>query len=149
MFNWLTRRRRKARDIFEYYDGVKARWIDPLVAYEAIFSDPECNVSRDFADADTDNEAFCRVLAMTCRVFDVNPWKDDTPGLTRDEVNTLLSRFFTFMAGLKKKQDPSPTPSEPMDMESPPMDVDNSTTPPESESSSTPNAQNGVAQTCS
>jgi len=102
MFKWLARRRRKARDIFEYHDGVRTRWIDPLVAYEAIFSDPECNVSRDFADADTDNDAFVRVLAMTCRVFDINEWDEQTPGLTRDEVNTLLSNFFTYMATLKK-----------------------------------------------
>lgn len=147
MFNWLTRWRRKARDIFEYHDGVKTRWIDPLVAQEAIFSDKECIVSRDCADADTDDEAFRRVLAMTCNAFKVNAWTESTPGLTRDEINTLLSRFFTFMAVLKKKHARSRTPSEPMDTVSPATDANSSTTPPESESFSTPSEQNGVGQT--
>lgn len=113
MFNWLTRRRRKARDIFKYHDGVKTRWIDPLVAWDSMLDDEECNLLRDFAGSDRGEEdSVENIINMACRVFHVEKWSENAPGLTKDELNTLVFDFMQFMEHLKKKRSPSPTQSE-------------------------------------
>lgn len=133
MFRWL---RRNKRDIFRYFDGVRNRSIDPLLAWQMMHTHPCCNYATDFpASDDGDFEAIARVQAMAREIFDIKAYSENTPGLTQNELNSLIASFLTFMARLKKKRDISRMRWERSVLESSP---DASTTPPESESCSMP-----------
>ena len=127
---------RQGRDIFKYWDGVRNRSIDPEVAWKLMWTDPDCVIKDDFKAADAgDVDAWDRVQAMGRRMFGVNAYSDTQPGLTEYELNTLIGQFVRFMGVLKKKRENSRTLWALSVGES----RGASTTPPESESSSTPN----------
>lgn len=150
MFFWLTRKilswaiKRSDRNIFEYWDGIRFRRCDPIVVWKAIFESNEIDPAIDFrlatgvgADgkvSEYDPSAQNRVLAFIRKTFDVREWTEKTPGLTVDETLKLLWAYFDFATNLKKKQDPSPTPSPVTDSIS---SMGPSTTPPDLDSSST------------
>lgn len=136
-------RRHERRDIFAYWDGQSQRQIDPLVAWRALWEDPDVDPKLDFQLAtgldeqgravDYDPAAQDRVAALVRKIFDVQPWSEKTAGLTVNETFQLLWSFLRYINELKKKRGPTPTSSPPT--ESRPSDGD-SITPPESASSS-------------
>ncbi len=126
---------RQRRDIFQYWDGVRKRSIDPEVAWKLMWSDPDCVIKDDFKSADAgDVDAWDRIQAMGRRMFGVKAYSDTQPGLTEHELSKLIGEFVRYMGVLKKKQEKSRTLWA--------LSVGGlqgaSTTQPESESSSTP-----------
>lgn len=141
MFSFF--RRKSRREIYPYWDGQKQRFVDPVVAWRAMWEDPDCNPEADFGPAtgidsqgrpaEFDPASQDKVLAMIRRMFGVKSWSENVAGLTVNETFELLWDFLRYMDSLKKKRDRSLTPSPPTDSTS----SEESTTPPESDLSST------------
>jgi hypothetical protein len=121
MFTWLRRLLARgplrSRDIFHYHDGVAKRQLDPMLAWERIRTDPECDLqvvlpasARGEPDAMAAHEAFIR------RVFEVPPYDPATGrGLTILEQHDLFNEFMLYMEGLKKKRGLQPISWPPTD----------------------------------
>jgi hypothetical protein len=132
MLGWLKRLFvPEDRLLFHYWDGQKARLIDPLVANRAIFTigdfAEDCKVASN--PLKDDGQGFYKlddVLAAedslrdrTRQVFGVKPWSESTPGLTLQETDDLLCRFLAFRDEVKKKLKHSPTSSAPSESREP------------------------------
>lgn len=133
MFGWLqsllARFRPADRCLFCYWDGVKQRSIDPIVAHRGLWTDLECRFIEDGPVScnpkDHDGNpvypiaevlaAEDRVRDLGRRVFGVKPYSDQQSGLTCLEVDELMSRFVVFSEDVKKKLSPSRISSEPTD----------------------------------
>lgn len=138
-------RRASRRDIYRYWDGSRWRARDPLVAWRAIWEDPDVDPKIDFElatglnsrgeNVEYNPESQDKVLAMIRRIFDVEQFSESHPrGLTINETFALLWDFLRYANSLKKKPSPTPTPSPPTGSES---SDGSSTTRPASDSSST------------
>lgn len=161
--NWLAGlfSRRNDRLLFGYWDGSQQRRIDPLVAWRGIHNHPDCNWVADMRMAANpllkDGSSFYpveevraaedRLLALIRDVFGVREWQEDQPGLTIDETNELLGNFIQYVADLKKKRNPSPTPPAPSESTVPPDSVDSAVSPPSNwpDCSSTETASSAAA----
>lgn len=125
--NLLSRRAGSRRDIFVYHDGTRERRADPMVLWERIRTDPECDLrsvlpasARGEPAAMREHEEFVR------RVFDVPVYDAETDcGLPILELHALFARYMAYMEDLKKKRDLRP-------IRSPPTDSGSSATPPDS-----------------
>ena len=139
--------KRRRRDIFEFWDGVKTRRIDPLMAWDKMWTCEGCTPNLDMPAADNgDREAWRRVQAMARDMFGVTAYTEDIPGLTEDELDSVLADFLLFMGGLKKKREASRMRWESMALASSPVLA----TPPDADSSSTPSeSSDGEPSQCS
>lgn len=137
MFRWLTRwRKKKAREIFRYHDGIVWRAEDPFEINARLEGDEECpdyrttykGVERGELETTAEFEALLR------RVFGILPFKQG--GLTAMECFSLFGDWIDFCLGLKKKYGMLPMPMRRLiPSHSMPMGP---TTQPDSASSSTP-----------
>ena len=151
MFAFL--RRDSRRDIFQYWDGSKYRRCDPLVAWRALWEDPEVDPKLDFELAtglnaqgesvDYDPAAQDRVIGLIRKIFDVTAWTETTAGLTVNETFALLWEFLRYVNAMKKKREQTPMQSPPTELKS---SADASTTPPDLDSSSTKDESTSAEQ---
>lgn len=136
MFSWLTKQRKPVepdRDIFEYWDGIQCRKVDPLPVWYAFW---EIGEIRGIMDKAANGEAEAtRELTQAARdLFAVQPYNPaQNVGLTELEVQKLLMKFLEWCNHLKKKHGLLPLPWE---MLAPSISSDPSTMPPDAESSS-------------
>lgn len=164
MWGWLLSLvRRDDRCLFHYWDGVKQRSIDPVVAHRGLWRDKICNFADDgplSCNPKDQNgnpvfpieaviEAEDRVRDLGRRVFGVKAYGDGQPGLTCMELDELMSRFVVFSAELKKKLAPLPTSSEPTESTEPSalLATESSLAGPPPASSFMPTASSDVAPT--
>lgn len=123
----FSRSLRSDREIFVYSDGQQERSIDPLLAWRQLWNDPEVDlaaeakVARDPKIERPGKEpvsmypaaevlaAEDRVIGLTRKVFGVKPLAEG--GLTMRETDALLGRFLRYADALKKKRNPSRTPT--------------------------------------
>ena len=119
MLHWIKRlmSRRPPRDIFHYHDGVAKRQIDPMLAWERIRTDPECDLQVVLpASARGEPDAMAAHEAVIRRVFEVPPYEPATGrGLTILEQHDLFNEFMLYMEGLKKKRGLQPISWRPTD----------------------------------
>ena len=139
MFAWLVAilNRLVGRDerlLFRYWDGVRRRSIDPVLAHRLIWNDQDCELLKDAAIARNPRKhdgsdfyprsevhaAEDRIRTLTRNVFGLSAWSEKTPGLTLDETDSLLHEFIAFCDDFKKKRNASRTPSAPTDSTEPP-----------------------------
>lgn len=112
------------RQIFSYWDGVKARRVDPLVVWRAMHAPPvtwaaDMRVASNPVKTDgnpfyADDEVCAaeeRLLALTRQLFGVKSWSEEQAGLTVSETMELLGLFLRYVGDLKKKHNHSPMPS--------------------------------------
>ena len=134
----LSRRAGPRRDIFVYHDGARERRADPMVLWERLRTDPECDLAivlpasaRGEPEAMREHEAFIR------RVFDIPLYDPEADtGLPILELHDLFARFMAYMEDLKKKRDLRPIKSPPSASRSSET-PGTSTTPPAADSCST------------
>jgi len=133
---------RDERCLFRYFDGVKKRAIDPVATYRLLWTTGDCDLLADSTTARNpllaDGTPFYpiaevyaaedRLRAMTRKIFGVQEWAEGRPGLTVDETDALLNSFMAFCADLKKKRNPSRTPSPPTASTVPPSSSDTTAT---------------------
>lgn len=126
---WLSSRRESGRDIFQYWDGKRKRGIDPLHAYRSLLAHPtfDWEVHPGLIDEIDSDDAHTRNMAIEASevtvqavrdVFGVNPWTDNSPGLTESEMIGLLIGFVDYLVGVKKNSShtrTTPEPTVPMD----------------------------------
>ena len=121
IFRFLRRlRRRRARQIFHYSDGLASRSIDPLHAFFELQADPDEWTLSDLEELGrlgevanptptvmaTVRELTERTTDVVKRVFEVDDYDPATGrGLTIEEQLQLLGGFVAFMDGVKKKQE--------------------------------------------
>lgn len=133
--------RASTRDIFQYHDGVRRRYGDPLVLYRGLASHAAINLAEDMArlldGGDAGVEAHQRIVSAVRDVFGVPAYGDRQPGLTERETIDLFWEFADFIEVLKKNS--SPLPTSPPATEPPPSPPLESTsdTPDSSDSTST------------
>lgn len=103
---WKLRRR---RELFHYWDGVKHRAVDPLVAFRAIHTDKDFRADVHPALADEgDEEALTVLLGMVQGVFGVRQYTETTPGLTQAQQIVLYLSFCDYLETVKKNTNVSP-----------------------------------------
>ena len=123
------------RDIFIYHDGTKERRADPLLLWDRIRLDPECDLGAVLpASGRGDTDAMRQLENFVCRVFGVQRYDPATDqGLPILDLHRLLARYMRYMEDLKKKRDLRPiwSPRSGSSSSAP------STTPPAADSSST------------
>ena len=158
---WLTKSRKpesqstvttepeSTRDIFEFWDGIETRRVDPLPIWYRLWQIEEIETLLKRA-ANNEMEAVFEVIAHTRELFELKELADD--GLTQIEVQELLMAFLDFANLLKKKHGPLPmpwrmlAPSLPQNPSDTNSDADSSSSPLESPSdepsiASTPSLQ--------
>lgn len=123
MFHWLSnllrKRRERGREIFRFWDGARERGADPISVMRAIALDevfvPEVHLdplllegipNRDAAEASQ------IAVEAARRIFGVQAWSDDQPGLTEQETLQLWLNFAEYLDGLKKNSSPNQTGPE-------------------------------------
>jgi hypothetical protein len=81
-----------------------------------------------------------RLRQMTRKIFGVQEWTENQPGLTVDETDELLNRFMEFCADIKKKRNPSPIVSVPSESKvpAPSLDIESSPAGPPPDSNFSP-----------
>jgi len=139
LLSFFSRRPGSERAIFSYFDGEKQRGTDPLVAWRAIWAHPEIDLQTEVKrstniviagkpvyEPQEVYEAEDRIRQLTREVFGVKAWNENTPGLTVEETDRLLSDFFGYMDGLKKKRKTLPTTSQVSELKPPPNSMDTS-----------------------
>jgi len=143
MFGWLVTilnrlLGREDRGIFRYWDGFKQRAIDPVLAYRQLMNDQECQLFSDVATARNpklqDGSAMYpieevlaaedRHRALTRKVFGLKEWNENQHGLTLDETDDVLNKFFVYCDELKKKRNRLPTSSPPIESTEPSFSSD-------------------------
>jgi hypothetical protein len=130
--NLLQRLRGDSRAIFRYWDGLRWRLIDPVIANRAIWNDETCDLAEDYKiivnPPKADGSGFMhspeeviaaedRIADLTRRVFGLGAWSETMAGLTQYETHDLLDEFLNYIGDLKKKRNTLRTPmppSEPM-----------------------------------
>lgn len=118
---WLPWKRRKnARNIFEFIDGTgKTCRIDPLAAWVRFVEDPQLDPTIHFDqlgcdDAKLQAEATRIVAAAARRVFLLPEFVSNDPAsLTNDEVNQLLWTFIDWVEAQKKTTGWNPISPQP------------------------------------
>ncbi len=113
---WFSfwKRAESRRDIFAYWDGIKARTADPIVAYRALKDDPKFNLEVHPALIDAgDLEAIGITAAAVRAAFGVKPLEQG--GLTEQECIVLLLDFFGWAAEKKNISSGPVTLPEPTD----------------------------------
>lgn len=115
-------RRRPARGVFEWFDGLSWRASDPLPAWAALeaaledfpgtlrkVSTPPLPGTPPAMAEQMEKErraAGVKVADAVCVAFDVAPFKDGT-GLTQAERIRLAAGFLSFMSSLREQSRPS------------------------------------------
>ena len=99
------------RAIFSFHDGHAQRSIDPLAAWNQLWTDPDGLAVALPEAAKGSPEAQALVEGMVSRAFGLTPFDPATrQGLTKLEIHQLLDRYLGWMADLKKKIDRLPMP---------------------------------------
>lgn len=133
------------RDIFVYHDGTRERRADPLLLWDRIRLDPECDLAAVLpASGRGDAEAMRQLEAFVARVFEVERYDPETDqGLPVLDLHQLLARYMRYMEDLKKKRDLRPISSPPLGSSS----SDPSTTRPTADSCSMPEESSAAVAT--
>jgi hypothetical protein len=99
------------RLLFRYWDGTRARAIDPFRVYREIRSDKTVDLESIGPQVDAWEEpATGLMLDMICRVFGVKRYDDATgEGLTDPELLNLFGDVNDYLDWVKKKHNPGPT----------------------------------------
>lgn len=113
MNSWWRRfwgRGRKA--IFQFWDGRRWRYADPMSAIRSLQTHPTFNwATHPAAISIGDHEALGVTAAAMRDVFHLPEFDPGTgDGLTEGECCELLARFVAYLDGLKKSGDTSPSP---------------------------------------
>lgn len=142
MFGLFKKKRKKRRQIYSYFDGVKNRYADPMHLWRGMFQDGH----EDFvansklmhskaADAKARNEAQDFVVNRVATVFKLHRLNETTgKGLTINEIIDVFAEFLAYAERIKKKLDRIQKQSRHLDLSG--LDQ-NSTTKQDSGSSST------------
>lgn len=126
MFGWGYVQRyfnNRNRALFKYWDGIRWRAVDPLVALRKIADHPKLTTDHLKMLENPQGlpeglaiEAFDTVLVATRDVFNVREWTENRKGLTQAQTRDLLSQFMGYISLLKKSgnnQQIMPEPMEP------------------------------------
>lgn len=137
--NWFRSRRiKRARLLFEFWDGERFRRVDPWVVWRTFKEDKDFNYETqlDIAQNGESPEIGLFVAAM-CNAFGVKRYDEKTnTGMTESEMFVLLSDLGFFFDALKKNGSTSSTASQPTDLDtstlsdSPTGSEENSASPP-------------------
>lgn len=106
---WLSRRRQA---IFHFWDGVRRRRIDPMVAYRALLDHPTFDWETTPKLIDVPDERLSlESLATTTEAVRIafNLPNVEEGGLTAIECVALLTQFCGYLNGLKKSTRQTPT----------------------------------------
>jgi hypothetical protein len=134
MFAWLWNwRKNRERDIFRFWDGRENRRIDPLKAFRELRAHKTFNADEHLEALKTadDEEAIAATVEAAHDVFGIKPLSEG--GLTEAECIALVDVFYGYLEAVKKNSKTPPISLESTDQEF----SDQSTTKPESDSSST------------
>ena len=106
--------RRQPRNIFRYHDGTNQRSIDPLVAWDSLWTDLD-GLAIALPEATRGNQESQQIVEqIVARAFGLAIFDPATNrGLTKIEVQQLLDRYLNWMADLKKKTAQLPMPWRP------------------------------------
>lgn len=120
MFGMVRRQRRRDRDraLFHYWDGQKARRIDPLRVWRELANHDKMDLDTMPAMADEGQEPeTTTVVDAFCEVFDVHRWDDASgTGLTDSDILNLINQLQGYFAALKKNTSLGVISSEPTDL---------------------------------
>lgn len=134
---WFLAFGRTDTGLFVYWTGKRWRAVDPIVVWRAIDQDPEFNPERHLPAIDRgDVEALGVAAAAVRRIFGIPAF--EAGGLPERPCVDLLDQYYAYVASLKKSTETPPT--SPPAMERP--DLDESTTPPAADCSSTSTGPN-------
>ncbi len=106
----------KERLIYRYWNGHQQIFADPLVLYRRMLTKgPELSIDMKVSTSPMKDaaEAHVRMLAKIREIFCIEDFEKDGMGLTELETVELLNHFLVYCDLLKKKSNPSPTPSTP------------------------------------
>lgn len=109
--NWRERRAlRRDRMIFEFFDGERIRYGDPLRIWREILADKEFSVDTiDAVDRNEEPET-THCINCCCRVFGLKKLDPATgKGLTDAEIENVLSALVYYLDNVKKNFPPGPT----------------------------------------
>lgn len=101
--------RKPDRNIFSFWDGVRRRRVDPLLALRAFDRHPTFNFDEQ-AELVKAGEFAATKLAVdaTREIFAIPAWSETEPGLTEAETILVLWQFITFNQLVKKNTNPAP-----------------------------------------
>jgi hypothetical protein len=130
VFGWNSRK--LDRNVFPFFDGKVTRKVDPLMILDRITTSG-FDMQEDMqAVLNDDEDATRKFMKMVRQVFNVRQYEDG--GLTNLECSDMFDEFVTFIYELKKKRGLTQKPQQRSESKS----SDQSTTPPDSGSTSTP-----------
>ena len=114
LFRLLTERNRK---IFSFWDGRKAVRVDPMVIFRRLSEHQEFDPVEDFKRLRNPIpkyrvKAVGNLAGIAREVFEL-PVYNGTHGLTENELISLMGKFQTDMAALKKNTLAMPEQSQP------------------------------------
>ena len=107
MFNWIRSlfSRKRRRQIFQYSDGQRDRYADPIAALMTLerHQTYRRDIHPKMVAEQGDTEATEILCQAVCDAFGVTPFDpDQMTGLTISELMSLHGRFFTYIERLKK-----------------------------------------------
>jgi hypothetical protein len=117
-------RRRSPRLIFEFHDGTRRRWVDPVVAWQELTDRCGCDPAELILKLSDKSPAFgglaesmnrakddaaAKLSDAVCAAFGVEPLSDASGkpvGLTRPERVALVGRLASYLGGLAAEARP-------------------------------------------
>ena len=134
---WPTKTRKpepaEDRCIFEYWDGTQTRRMDPLTIWYSLWAHEDIDTLMKRA-GNNEMESMLELANLSRELFDL-PSFDGTSGMTHIEAMDVLGKYLDYTKELKKKIGPLPIPWQKL---APTPSSEDSTTPPDAESSSSP-----------
>jgi hypothetical protein len=108
-------RKRDERAIFRYFDGVKERAIDPIFALRALDAHQKFHFDEHAKQLLAGDFETTKIAVDAIReIFGVQPWSENSLGLTEGETLALLWKFVAYNDDIKKNISPpltSPPPT--------------------------------------
>lgn len=126
------------RDIFRFHDGTRQRAMDPMKIWAAMWLDDDIDIGKLLDRMATNElEAVVELLPRARKWLQVPEFnEEDETGMTDLEFCRVMYAWLNFVIDIKKKRGQLPIPSRLLLQ---PRRGSPSTTPPNSDSSSTPN----------
>ena len=115
---WKRRALHKQRNIFEYFDGIRTRRIDPFVVQRLLDTHEKFHWEIGFDVDRGDLEAEKVTVDATREVFDIPLWDEDNAGLTDTETMSVLYEYVDYLDRIKKKFNLGQMPQPPTGSES-------------------------------
>jgi len=102
--------RNRKRLIWQYYDGRRTRWADPLLIWSRLAIDEDW--PEMVAQAEAGQEpGLSQVRRRLTEAFEAEPFDPQTGrGLTTWDLLDLFTQYMAYLEGLKKKRDSGPMP---------------------------------------